>query len=364
MNGSTVVILQNSIKTTASFRIGYIYKLLADGAKVKVIAPNDCQYSKERLTDLGVDVLCTENMQGFGKFISYTQLNMMLLKERLVNKNNIYVCHFVSTLIIFYITLVPFNRHLCVYVEGLGSIFGRNIYLQKFLRFLVGLSSGSYLFCNAFEKASVGRAYDVVTGGIGINLCDFDYEREESDPQMKHLLYVGRLIEDKGVSVAIKTFEELSKSMDVTLHLVGDIYINNPTSLSERDINNFKDRFGELIQFHGYQTDLRKFYSKADVLLLPSKLEGFPVCVMEASAVGVPSVCFNVPGCRDAISEGINGFLSQPFLLDEYIQNVREALSRSREMKSRCRQYAKRKFDREEKDRVIISTLKGLKYRQ
>ena len=37
MNGSTVVILQNSIKTTASFRIGYIYKLLADGAKVKVI---------------------------------------------------------------------------------------------------------------------------------------------------------------------------------------------------------------------------------------------------------------------------------------------------------------------------------------
>ncbi|WP_425653313.1 glycosyltransferase [Vibrio campbellii] len=360
MSDDITVIVQNSLKTVVSFRLGYIYKIIDSGGRVKVIAPNDCLKSKMLLIELGVEVVSIPNFNGLKKLLTYVIINFEILKDRL-QFNNVYICHFVSTFVISYITLVPFNDRICVYTEGLGSLFGNNKFLRATLRHLMLSIRGVRLFCNEYERSCIGLPTDHITGGIGINLVDFDMKRNFEYKEEKNLLFVGRLIKDKGVNIAIDTLKEISKSQNVTLHLVGDIYLGNPSSLTQKEIDDLKSIFNDSINFHGYQSDLAKFYKYADVLLLPSKLEGFPVCVMEASMAGLPTVCFDVPGCRDSISTGVNGFLSEPFELSNYIEKVEEALIKSNDMINNCKDYARSNFDRNKKDSDFISILNQLK---
>ncbi|WP_230834040.1 glycosyltransferase, partial [Vibrio campbellii] len=118
------------------------------------------------------------------------------------------------------------------------------------------------------------------------------------------------MIKDKGVFDAIECFRTLiSRGWDLNLKLAGESYKNNPSSLTVDEIDKLKGEFGSRIEFLGFVSDISKCYQKSNILILPSKREGFPVCVMEASASGLPSISYDVPGCRDAISSGVNGKL-------------------------------------------------------
>jgi glycosyltransferase involved in cell wall biosynthesis len=50
-------------------------------------------------------------------------------------------------------------------------------------------------------------------------------------------------------------------------------------------------------------------YSKATIVCLPSYREGFPKSLLEAASSGLPIVAFDVPGCREIVSDGVNGLL-------------------------------------------------------
>lgn len=354
-----VVIVQNSLKTVVSFRLGYIKKIIASGGTVKVIAPNDCFESRSKLLRHGVDVINIPYHKGWMLGFTFFMMNLAIAKQRIFYKN-VYICHFVSSFVICYFTLVPFNRRLCIYTEGLGSFFGKRLFFRKALRFLMLSSSGVRLFCNEYETQTIGRPQDTVTGGIGIDISEFNIYRKSQGSNIKNILFVGRLIKDKGIDTALRIHEELILDSNVTLHLVGDIYPGNPSSLTLEDIENVKKKFAGTIIFHGYQNNLKTFYSSADVLILPSILEGFPVCVMEASMAGLPSVCFDVPGCKDSITDGINGFLSKPFDFYDYLSKVKKALSKSDQLSQSCKTYAMNNFDRNKKDLELICILSKL----
>jgi len=54
---------------------------------------------------------------------------------------------------------------------------------------------------------------------------------------------------------------------------------------------------------------VRPHLNMFDVLALPSHREGFGMVILEAAAFGVPSVAYDVTGCRDAVLDGITGTL-------------------------------------------------------
>ncbi|MCE0558580.1 glycosyltransferase [Motilimonas sp. E26] len=272
---------------------------------------------KAKLEALGVFVYKLPDLSSLTKkLFCIFLMNIFVLKERL--KGSVFISHFLVTALIVYPTLVPFNHRLVIYTEGLGSFFSRRPFFQKILQFLLSRNSATRLFCNNSERQLVGLATDTVTGGIGIELNS--YPRKSKLDEIKHyeLLYIGRLIKDKGVHDAIAVLRLLrEKNYNVRLSLVGDIYPNNPSSLTRRDIDHLTAEFGSYIDFVGFTNDVYEWYKKSHILLLPSEREGFPVCVMEASSVGLPCLGYNVVGVNDAIKNGVNGFLVEPSNITE-----------------------------------------------
>jgi glycosyltransferase involved in cell wall biosynthesis len=63
----------------------------------------------------------------------------------------------------------------------------------------------------------------------------------------------------------------------------------------------------------GWVDDTASYYAAMDVLTLPSHREGFPAVLMEAAAMGLPLVATRVPGCVDAVVDGVTGTLIPPF---------------------------------------------------
>ena len=123
-------------------------------------------------------------------------------------------------------------------------------------------------------------------------------------------VFVGRIVSDKGINELIKAFSELqtveNKPTDIKLLLVGglenDLDPLNPETLAE--INQNRD-----IISVGFQQDVRPFFAISDALAFPSYREGFPNVVMQAGAMGLPSIVSDINGCNEIIIEGENGLI-------------------------------------------------------
>ena len=124
-------------------------------------------------------------------------------------------------------------------------------------------------------------------------------------------VFVGRIVSDKGINELIKAFSQLQAAENnepagIKLLLVGglenDLDPLNPETLAE--INQNKD-----IISVGFQQDVRSFFAIADALVFPSYREGFPNVVMQAGAMGLPSIVSDINGCNEIIIEGENGLI-------------------------------------------------------
>lgn len=136
-------------------------------------------------------------------------------------------------------------------------------------------------------------------------------EKLNIQPDNFVFVFVGRIVSDKGINELIKAFSELQAAENnepagIKLLLVGglenDLDPLNPETLVE--INQNKD-----IISVGFQQDVRSFFAIADALVFPSYREGFPNVVMQAGAMGLPSIVSDINGCNEIIIEGENGLI-------------------------------------------------------
>ncbi|MCD9557574.1 glycosyltransferase [Photobacterium carnosum] len=327
MKNKNIVVLQNSLKTTKIFRFSYISNLINDGYNVFIVAPVDCLESKKEFENIGVMILPVDKPVGLLSLLKYIiKSNYYVIYFR--NKKAIFICHFLVTILPVIFTLLPFNKRCILSIEGLGSFFSSKQYTLKLLKFIFKNSQCKEIFCNSDEFKLLGNKNSIVNGGIGVDLLKFSKKSENIHTKNSYdLLYVGRLISDKGVNDAISIFRLLRKrGYQVRLVLVGEIYPSNPSSLSINDINRYKYEFGEDILFEGFCSNPECYYHSSDIFILPSIREGFPVCVMEANACGLPVVAYDVPGCRDAIVNDINGKLIKLKDIEGFSDAIQELL--------------------------------------
>lgn len=128
-------------------------------------------------------------------------------------------------------------------------------------------------------------------------------------PEAFTFVFVGRIVRDKGVDELAEAFVRLcGEGCDVHLLLAGEEEPEDPVAEATRQ------RIAGCERIHrvGWQRDVRPCYAAADALVFPSYREGFPNAVIEAGAMGLPSIVTDINGSREIIADGENGVILPP----------------------------------------------------
>jgi len=153
-----------------------------------------------------------------------------------------------------------------------------------------------------------------VLGYGNVKGIDLDHYNPDAIQVAPHegftFVFVGRIVRDKGINELVAAFDKLhSEHPDVRLVLVGSREDNlDPVMPSTLDRINR----GDGISAVGGKKDVRPYYAAADALVFPSYREGFPNVVIEAGAMGLPSIVTDINGSREIIINGENGVIIPP----------------------------------------------------
>ena len=155
-----------------------------------------------------------------------------------------------------------------------------------------------------FPKEKVTVVWNGSTGGVNLSRFNFSKRQQWRMEVRKELGYndsdfvygfVGRITKDKGIDELLSAFLELKDNSK--LLLVGNIEGNNHFEVELL----VKAQENSNIKFHSFVSDIERYYAAIDVLVLPSYREGFGNVVIEAGAVGTPSIVTDIPGTTDTI---------------------------------------------------------------
>jgi len=149
------------------------------------------------------------------------------------------------------------------------------------------------------------KSVSVVANSVGWFLSEDDMEQTESDFDVVHLGFCGRLVAQKNIFAQLRLVERLSADNDVVLHIVGSGELDAPLKefCSKRGLS------GKVI-FYGQLTDPWKILSRIDIFLMTSYFEGFGNVIVEAMRQGKPVVAFDADyGPSEIVKDRETGFL-------------------------------------------------------
>ncbi|WP_181391675.1 glycosyltransferase family 4 protein [Methanospirillum lacunae] len=235
--------------------------------------------------------------------------------------------------------------HKFLGIPHLISIHGTDAYIissnRYYIQFLkMVLSNSNAISANSTHNAKMiepfiisnSRKISIIPMGMGIQIPPIPSLKTRQINRKKNLniLFVGRLIELKGVDILIKAFVHiLEKKPIAKLIIIGD----GPEFQSLKQYShNFS--ISHAVKFTGRlsKDELYDYYKIADLLVLPSRIvngqcEGLGVVLLEAMAAGIPVIGSNIGGIPDIIIDKVNGLLvpqGEPHVLAEAVIQVLE----------------------------------------
>ncbi|NNH86621.1 glycosyltransferase family 4 protein [Acinetobacter terrae] len=163
----------------------------------------------------------------------------------------------------------------------------------------------------------------VVVNGSGVNVQDFEVMplplNEQSIVKASFLL-IARFLGDKGVREYAEAARIIkAKYPETEFHLVGWID-DNPSAISQAELDTWVNE--KTVNYWGKLSDVRPAISASSVYVLPSYREGTPRTVLEAMAMGRAVITTDAPGCRETVSNGVNGYLVGVKSVDDLVQSM------------------------------------------
>lgn len=211
------------------------------------------------------------------------------------------------------------TRNIHLLITGLGYSFYAQGLLNKILRAIIvslyrlATSLSKTIFFQNPDDMKVFKESGALSSKIKVGLVngsgvDLNYFKEFPIRNYSKFLFVGRLLEDKGIRDFIKAAKILKKEYsDLEFHVVGWVDEFYKKSITNRQLQAWID--SGLITFHGFQKDIRPFLIDCYCLVHPSYHEGTPRAVLEAMSTGRPIITTDAPGCRETVVNKKNGFL-------------------------------------------------------
>lgn len=318
-----IAIISSYAGAQVSFRGPLLQALAARDVRVFALAPDYDEEIRAAVRSLGAEPvdyrLSRTGIHPLRDVVDTLRLAVLLRRLRV----DLTFSHFIKPVIYgtiaAWLARVPQRVGM---IEGLGFVFtddGRPLGLKRLLlRWIVSrlYRIGARLcqrviFLNFDDEAEftargiVAPGKSVVLGGIGVDLSEWSPPEARLTEPMTFIL-VARLLRDKGVLDFVEAARRLKHAYPTVRFVLLGGLDENPGGLT-RELAESWVREG-VVEWPGH-VPIRPWLKQASVFVLPSYREGVPRSTQEAMAMGLPVITTDVPGCRDTVIDGRNGFL-------------------------------------------------------
>ena len=356
-----------------SHRLALAQEALQRGYKVAVL----CRVSKHKnvIESAGIEVIPLSIDRSDAGLLANALLFFRVLK--IVQELGPVVLHNVAQKPILIGTLVGLMCRVPRIVNafgGLGTLFSSFSIRSRFARACLSLFY-RVLFLSKRTHMIVQNNDDKswIRDGLGVPLTrlslirgagvDIDYYSPNPPmvaPSAPVITLVARMLRDKGVVEFCDAVRILkSRGVAARFWLVGAPDPLNPSSLTEPELLDFT-KIG--VEYLGRSNDIKGIWQESDISVLPSYREGLPLSLLESAAMGKPIVTTDVPGCREVVDDGVNGFLvppKDPKALADAIEKLAVDTDLRWQFGRASRERAVKEFS---SDRVIADTLTLYEY--
>ena len=178
-------------------------------------------------------------------------------------------------------------------------------------------------------------------------------------PQGKFVVsYMGRFSEEKCPNKFIDIADKLRDYEDIYFLMLGNgpEYESAKLKISELSLQ-------DKIYAPGFVDDNKPFLKATDLLIIPSRIEGIPIILMESLSLGVPVIASNIGGIPDIITDGYNGFICHPKNTDDFIDKIFQVYSDKNlrdKLKINARNYAEQNLDFNKMNHEYLSVFLSL----
>lgn len=247
-------------------------------------------------------------------------------------------------------------REVYPLIAGVGSVFLGDSPKQRLLRGILvaeykqGLRRAPKVFFQNRDDLAVFTSHGilpeskaVMLHGSGVNVEKF---APTPLPEQPAFLCISRLIRDKGVCEYLDAAREIRRRHpQVRCVLVGP-FDTNPSAIRPEQLQPYMDDGS--IEYVGEQKNVYPYLRECTAYVLPSYHEGTPKTVLEAMASGRTIITTDAPGCRETVTDGVNGYLVPVKNVDAIVEAMEKILAdpaRTAEMARTARQIAVDKYD-------------------
>lgn len=249
-------------------------------------------------------------------------------------------------------------------ITGLGTAFQKQDILKKMVMFLykIALCKAKVVFFENFANECffvsshiVRKEQTCLLHGAGVNLEEYRYKPYPKDNDIFIFLFIGRIMKEKGVN---ELFEAMKLLIEDGQHCILDIV--GECEENYRPIMKCYEKAGWL-KYYGYQNDVVPFIERAHCFVLPSWHEGMANTNLECAASGRPLITSNIPGCKEAVIEGVTGLLCDAKNRESLYRTMKRMITIDwddrRKMGIEGRKHVEKFFD---KKKVVEKTLSNL----
>lgn len=304
-----ILIIANNDIGLYKFRKELLQKLIDDDNEVYISLPNGNLV--QPMVDMGCKFIDTAvDRRGINPV---TDLKLFLNYRKMIGKVK---PDFIITYTIkpnVYAGIVSAIKHkkYAINITGLGTAFQKQGVFLKFIVMLYKFACKkvhTVIFENC-ENMNLFIDYGIVkeeqcllNAGAGVNLEEYQFEKYPPADKTR-FLFIGRIMQEKGIDELFDAAKKIKREYDnVEFDVVG-MYEDN----YEETVNRLVD--DEIINFYGYQQDVKPFVKQSHCFVLPSWHEGMANTNLECGAMGRPIITSNIHGCLEAVVDGKTGYL-------------------------------------------------------
>jgi len=247
-------------------------------------------------------------------------------------------------------------------ISGLGAVFANDSWLTRVVSTLYKGAlrrSATVFFQNRDDQALfkhrglVKPGQSALLPGSGIDLDHFTPAMRREGGGHTTFLFAARLLWDKGVREYVEAARQVrQRSPQAKFRILGMVEPPGKSAVPEADLLAW-DAEGA-IEYIGAATDVRHAFADADCVVLPSYYrEGVPRVLLEASSMAIPVITTDAPGCREAVDDGITGFLCEPRSVASLVGAIERMAALPATKRNAMGSAARAKMERQFRDEIV-----------